>query len=764
MRQVLYILLGCGLTLATATALGMLLLQRLRLVLYRQEQLFFSFVVGSGCLSFLVFSLAAAGFVQKGVFLAIAVLAICLAVRTGAIRFAGDALPPLPPVWRYLSGAIFIAFTTVYFVNAMAPEVSADGSTYHLGLVARYMREHGFHRITNNVYASLAQGLEMLFLFAYAFGRHSAAALVHLAFLVALAFGMLSYGRRFGFAEAGAAGAVLVFASPIAGFDASVAYNDVAVACAAFALFYVLQIWAEERKSALLVPAGLLAGFCFAIKYTAFVAPLYAVGFLVFMLRRDRRMLWRGLAITTGCATLLAVPWLAKNYLWVANPFSPFLNRLFPNPYTYILFETEYAWIMRHYEGLRSYWDIPLEVTVRGATLQGLLGPVFLLVPVAILAWRSKAGKRLLIAGALFILPYAANIGTRFLIPALPFFALAMALVLTRSRDSMSFKWSLRTSQSPGARTWNSEFNIPKSIGLAVVCIHSILSWPWLIEMYSHPHAMRLTRFPLAAALRVEPEEQFLMRIHDRYLAARLLETETPRGARAFSFNQLPDAYSTRDTVVGYQSALGNRITDLIHTPMEPDFLPTRRWAFRFASQTLSRIRVVQTAKGPDNWSVSEFRVFQGNRQLARAAQWRLTSKPNPWDLELAFDGNPATRWRAWEDQFPGMYIEVDFGRPETLDSVYLDTARAQYNIKLKLEGQSAGGSWRDLAAAPEMAQMPEPPGIRHAAMKQIKDWGIGYLMLDTQEREFPDLQRHANEWGIEYMTQRGRATLYRIE
>ena len=55
-------------------------------------------------------------------------------------------------------------------------------------VVARYWREHGFHPIVWNLYASLSEGAEMLFLFAFAFGRHSAASMVHFAFLLALAW------------------------------------------------------------------------------------------------------------------------------------------------------------------------------------------------------------------------------------------------------------------------------------------------------------------------------------------------------------------------------------------------------------------------------------------------------------------------------------------------------------------------------------------------------------------------------------------------
>ena len=69
---------------------------------------------------------------------------------------------------------------------------------------------------------------------------------------------------------------------------------------------------------------------------------------------------------------------MAKSWIEVANPFSPFANRIFPNPYVHISFEDTYRKFMRIY-ALTSYWQIPWQVTVRGDLTTGLIGPLFLL-------------------------------------------------------------------------------------------------------------------------------------------------------------------------------------------------------------------------------------------------------------------------------------------------------------------------------------------------------------------------------------------------
>ncbi len=390
MLQPLSILAGAAFTVAVCMALGRLLLRALSVKLYRQEEHPLAFVTGAACLSLLTFILCAAGLARRGVFLALGLAVLAIAIRRGAHRPVGESFPALPPFWKWLFASIFAVYGVVYFFNAMAPETSPDGVAYHLGLVTRYFRAHGFERISTSMYANISQGIEMLYLFAFAFGRHSAASLTHFAFLVTLTFSILSYARRFGFPVAGICAALLVFVSPVVGLDGSVAYNDVATAAIIFTAFYLAWIWASDASSsAVLVPLGLVAGFAYAAKYTAFLVVPYVLAIVA--AKSFRRV--KPLLVVATCAAVMIAPWMIKNAVWFHNPVSPFLNSVFPNPDIHISFEKEYAANMRHYEGLKSASEIPLELTVRGGLLGGLLGPVFLLAPLGLLAARSPAGS-----------------------------------------------------------------------------------------------------------------------------------------------------------------------------------------------------------------------------------------------------------------------------------------------------------------------------------------------------------------------------------
>lgn len=736
MPPAFYIVFGAAFTGAVSWALGRLLLARLKLKLYRGEEHALAFMAGSAVLSLFMFALAAAGGVRKGLLLVLGAAILVEAFRRGMHRGHGEALPRLPLAWRIVLGAAFALFGALYLANAMAPEISPDGSAYHLRFVADYHRAHGFVRITTNMYANLSQGLELLFLFAYVFGRHSAAAMVHMLYLFALPWMLILWGRRNGHAVAGAAAAMFTFLSPVVGVDGISAYNDVAIAAVLFAVFYLLDIWRGERQAGLLPAVGLLAGFAYAIKYTAFLAVPYSLAVIVWNSWRAKQSWWRPALIVSLAALVMIAPWMVKNVVWIGNPFSPFFNQLFPNPYIHIDFEESYKLAMRQYGDLQDYRTLPLELTVRGATLGGLLGPLFLLAPMGLAAARYPAGRRVLIAAVIFGLPYMANIGTRFLIPALPLLSLAMAMAVSR------LPW----------------------LALALVVAHGTLSWPDVLKQYCAQHAWRMNRVIYKQALRIEGEENWLSRTAPQYNIARMLEASTGPEDVVLSFNQVAEAYTTRKVLVAFQAAQNRMLGDTLWVGLAPDLPPSWHHTFRFPARPLRRVRLVQTAaNAPDVWSVSELRYFQGERELPRGADWRLRASDYPWAVQSAFDNSSATRWRSWRKIEPGMFIETDFGRDETIDAARVECSRDQYKIRMKLEGMDATGRWITLSDTPEITDVAVPAGLRSQAVRELKARGVTHLLIWDSDFGADEIRVNSLVWGVTQVREMGPVRLYKL-
>ena len=732
MLQVFYILLGFAFTVVVAWSMGRLLFRELGLVFKKLEREALAFLVGAGLLHLVAFLLCATGTARKSIIWIIGTSLIALAGWRGALKQPAEAFPALPRLWTGLLALTGAVFGWLYWMNAMAPEFSPDGTAYHLGLVARYLRAHGFERIPTNIYANLSQAMEMLFLWAFAIGRHSAAAMVHFAFLLVLPLLILSYGRRVGRPVAGAAAALMVFVSPVVGVDGTVAYNDVALAAVIFGLFYLLQIWDEERNPRLLIPVGLLAGMAFAIKYTAFLAVPYALGFVLW--RMGWRRAWRGMAVVALMAALLILPWMVKNVITVGNPVSPFANEIFRNPNVHVWFEHDYAKQLRQY-GLEDRSVIPMQVTVKGDRLTGLVGPLFLLAPIGLIALRRREGRRVLFAGLLFGLTYAGNIGTRFLVPALPFFATAMALAVE------PFEWLLAL----------------------LVTTHVVISWPSMVSRYCGTTAWRLTEIPVAAAFRHTPEETFLIRKLPEYLIARMIEKHTPPGATVFAFGQVAEAYTTRNILVNFQGALNERMMRTLWTPIVDDFQPHHQRVLAYPAGPYRKLRVIQTiGKETDIWSITEFRVFHQGVELDRS-RWQATARPFPWEASLALDGDPMTHWRAWESIQPGQFFEVDLGTATPSDEVRLLAPGDHWRVELRLEGVDAAGRTVRLAEKARLEFPKAPEGLRRLATRELKAHGIGYILVHEGSFGQEDFRKRADDWDLDFLETMSGADLYRI-
>ncbi len=731
MKAVVYVLLAGGLLYASAYALGAMLLRAWSIRLVRPAERFIAFAAGSALLSTLIFLLTAAGLARKGVFLGLTVPLIACAAWRGLYRPQGDDPPRAALIWRAGFWVLFALFTFYYLGNALAPESSPDGVGYHAGLPARYLREHRFPHITTNMYANLTAGVEMLFEYAISIGRFSAASFTHYLFLVALTFGIAGYGREIGRPRAGLGAALLVYLSPVVARDGTVAYVDVAAAAVAFALFYILRGALDWRRAAL---AGLLAGFGFAVKYTLFTGVAYAGGVLLWQHRREWRAGLRRCAVAAAFAMAMIAPYLVKNAIFAANPFSPFLNRWFPNPYVTAYFEQGYTQSFRHMNGV-SLAQIPWEVTVSGERLSGLIGPVFLLLPLAVFALRSSEGRRLLLAAAVFLVPYFGNIGTRFLIPMLPFAALALALVLDEIR-----------------------FGLP-----LVVAAHAAFSWPPNITAYSSPYAWRIERPNWAAALRLIPEDEYLLTAREDHAIVRDMERLVPAEEAVFAPSLGNQTYHTRHVIGPFESALGNRMYDLLFRVTMPDLRTNLRYRYSFTPVAARRVRIVLNHADPAPLNIAEVRIWSGGKEVERSGNWRIRASHNPWDAPLAFDNSPLTVWNPAEATRPGMFVEIDFGAEKIIDGASVEIARNQTWASLRIDVES-NGSWRALASEPQTEETPWTPLLRGAAAAELKANGIRWLVFRDGDLLADDLLLRSRQWGIRQVAEKGPYRLWHID
>lgn len=731
--DLLGIITGAGLTLVTAWLFGRLLFLELQVELFRIERDVLSILVGSACLSFGVFLLCSAGLATTSAFAAFSLLTLFAAVRRRAIFTSADPLPPVPRALKVLYGGIFSAYAVLYLLAAMMPETSPDGSSYHLGNVLRWHTDRGFVRYTGSIYANLSQGAEMLFLFAFSFGRHSAATLLNCCYLLlgpilALLFGV-RHGMPWQFASAG----LLLFLSPVAAVTGTSAYNDIILSLTIFGVVYFADLWRSHQSRSSLAIAGLLSGFAYAIKYTGAFVFLYLLALVLYKgSRKGVAGIGSLLSLSFLPASLLVLPWLVKNYIWVANPLSPFFNRWFPNPYVTIDFEDFYRANMALYSEVSSRALLPLYYSVNGDYVGGIFGPWLLLLPLAIISVRRSLARHLLSACIAVALPAAANSATRLLLPSVTLAAPALCLVLGRR------------------------------CSVLLVVIHSVVSWPALVRQYSA--GWQLPRIDVAAALRITPEHDYLARTLGGYPMSASIDRLVPPSANVFTLDTIPQAYTRRRLWNYYESAKGQVAHRTLWVAHKPDMRPVSDTQLMFAAREVSSLRITQLGLGAASWFISEVRLYHRGVEVARAADWQVSACPNPWDVLRAFDGNDATEWSTWQAMKPGMYVEIRMDNPVTIDRVSLHSVEGQWDSKLKVDTQAADGRWVDCRARTKIEARTVTGSLRPHATYSLKTLGFDYIVASHHDGPGKDLFHNPSYWSVAPLETANGLTLYRID
>ncbi len=684
--------------------------------------------VGAAAESLLVFILLLCHAATVPVFVCVGGLA--LAGLWFARKHAGrlDSLPEMP----WIAWLIFAAYGIYYAVNGLAPEIQPDGITYHLGLASEYVR---LGRFPDHLrfYDLIPQGMEMLFTMAFALGRHAAAKLVELGLCTAALPLIFRIGRRLGLNTVSSLlVAAFYWSAPLVGLTGSSTYNDAALVFFTLAAFYLLLVWRDAGDDRYLLPAGLLAGFCYAVKLPGVFA---AGAALLFVAATGKRRLRETALLAAGVALTMG-PWMVRSTILTRDPVAPLANAIFPNPYTHVRTERELA------EGMRSLHDVPpLQVPWQlalGDGLSGTFGPLLLLLPVGLLALCRRAGRVCLIAAAILAIPWFSNTGGRFLMPAAVMAAFALAMAL------------------PPKAAW------------AAVALQTVVCWPPLLNAWQPSYTFRLHELPWKAALGIESSDGYLKSHIPEYNVARMVEQVTPPDARIFAFMPAATAYTTRDISVAWQSAEGDRLIETLrlaaHIKQDPLYDATATWPLT----SIRALRFRMPADFKAEWDIAEVQLFSGPDRIFNSPLWSLRAWPNVWEAAFAFDNRRSTLWRTWQPVRRGMYFEVDLDHPQLLSSAVWTGHSAAFEIPVEVYGQrGADGTWLRLTDR-FVTTARKPEDLRMEATGVVRRAGYRYLLAPLDDSGNgplgKQLMSEAPEWGIQVAGIAGPNVLFKLK
>jgi len=709
----LRILFGASFTVAASWSLGRMALWRLR------APGVMALPVGASLLSLCVYILLLLERANENSFLLLGGCALLPVLWRDRRPRAAQKTERSDRVTLWILRLILPAYGALYLVHALAPEVQPDALYYHLGLVSEYFRRGAFpDRI--GFYEVLPQGMEMLYLFGFAFGEHPAAKLIHFVFLIATGPVMLAVGHRLGISRTVCwVATAFYWLSPVVGVSGTCGYTDAALVCCVLATLYFLLAWRDEGRAASLIPAGALAGFCYAIKLNGLLIAGLAGLFVLFECSRRPKLALARSALLAAPALVMIAPWMIRAAVLTGNPLAPLFNTWFPNPYFLASVDKSLSEYLRTYDGFQ-FRSAPWELTVGGAS-HGILGPLFLLLPLGLLSLFRREGRRVWLLGAALAIPWFVNVGTRFLMPSLPFFALGLALAA------------------------------PHPVAWAALIFHAVSCWPAVVGQYQRPELWRLWGFPWRAALRVQPDRDYLRSALWDFPVTEMINRVTQPDGKILGLTALPDAYIHREIVQYWQSATGVRLREELLEATYAEVAPFYDWSAEWPEAALGAVRIRNLGKSELDVDFHEVSILRGGVSLPVDREWRVAAWPDPFEAIFAFDGNQASRWHSWDPMRPGMYLEVEFGGPLRVSGVSLSTHRS--GPKVEIFGKPPDGRWRLLAKDIKMEQRPAE-NLRRATTRNVKRAGIDYILAPVEGTLGNadlgrDLVLHSREYGI---------------
>lgn len=360
------------------------------------------------------------------------------------------------------------------FAVTVNPTISWDAAVYHLTLPDLYLREGGFQEVPFLVYALWPQAVDLLFGVAMAVGGYVAAKTLHFGFGILVVATLwrtaapqretpLDPSRASG-VVAGLVASALFLLNDVVLFELRSAYVDLAMAFFALAAFLFLERWLDDNDDRSLLAAGLACGLLASSKITGVSISacllLLVVPRLARRFRENPRKARRSVVALGLPMVILWIPWLLRTWLATGNPVYPLLWEEFGGPDWSSQLTAQLVDWQRSIGMGRTPFDflqLPWRVFTAGDTgyenFDGRLTPLWLaFLPLALwrAAFSARARRALLAVFLLFIAWAMGSQQMRFLIPALPILALAVADGVVGLLSIPSIRRRLRARSSAG--------------------------------------------------------------------------------------------------------------------------------------------------------------------------------------------------------------------------------------------------------------------------------------------------------------------------
>ena len=331
-----FALIVTGMLVFLALSLGETMLTVFRLgSLPSLDRTCLSFGLGMGALAYAVFGLGLASSLTPAA-IAGGCVGLMLLLHRGIdrwlrvaasyLRRAPAEFGQLPLPERAVAGLV-IWIAAAVILLALAPPSVYDALMYHLEGPARFLRQGAFYPSTERWWMNMPFTIESLYLIPMAFGSDTAPRLLHALWAAVLVGTTFAMARQSADSSAALWAIAILLGMPMLSIWASDANID--FGWAAYETLSVAAILAgvASGRRGWLALGGVFIGLALGSKYMA-VSGTASLVILLALLNRKKG--WRQTALSLLAfvvpAAIVALPWYGKNWLWLGDPFFPFLT------------------------------------------------------------------------------------------------------------------------------------------------------------------------------------------------------------------------------------------------------------------------------------------------------------------------------------------------------------------------------------------------------------------------------------------------------
>jgi hypothetical protein len=329
----------------------------------------------------------------------------------------------------------------VVFLSTLAPSFEYDDLVYHLAGPKNFVQHHRFVPLPDVPLVFFPKNIEMLYTLGMLWHSDITAKLINFLLAILTLVAVYGFANRFLSRAHGMIAIAVLVSSPLWIWEMKTAHNDLGLGLYAFCGVYAAAVWLWEGSNPWLRVAAICFAFGLGVKYWALLAVGVAVS-LVFIVRlHQTRAVAKAIApcLRLGLYSAVGlVPWGLVNLYYTGNPVFPLLNNVFQSPY-WTPAHTQMALREMHQIGIRitlsnlwelvtMWWTMMVDPRSTGG---GNVGPFYvMLLPLFLLLSAGAAPQVwfVLVFSGLYYAGWAiSGPWGRFLLPALPGFALASA-------------------------------------------------------------------------------------------------------------------------------------------------------------------------------------------------------------------------------------------------------------------------------------------------------------------------------------------------